>query len=112
MMPFSSRYQFNSVKLKGGWLKVPAAPCTLEDDIMMCLEDVMIWKELFEVAVTRLYFQTWWAHARREQSRVTRTADAEHPVKRGVGFAAGPVHGQHKVTPGQRTGLIHESGTR
>jgi len=52
------RYRLNSVKLKGGWLKVPAASCTLEDYIMMCLEDVMIWKEFFEVAVMRLYFQT------------------------------------------------------
>jgi len=52
------KYQFNSVKLKGGWLKVPAAACTLEDNIMMCMEDVMIWKEFFEVAVMRLYFQT------------------------------------------------------
>lgn len=56
--PHGMRYQFNSVKLKGGWLKVPAAPCTSEDNIMLCLEDVMIRKEFFEVAIMRLYFQT------------------------------------------------------
>ena len=56
--PHDMRYQFNSVNLKGGWLKVPAAPCTSEGKIMMCLEDVMIWKEFFDVAVMRLFFQT------------------------------------------------------
>jgi hypothetical protein len=86
------------MKLKGGWLEVLAAPCTSEDN-MMCVEDVMIWKVFFEVAVMRLYFQTWWTHARREQSWVTWTADTERSLKGGVGPAAGPVHGKHKVTP-------------
>jgi len=92
------RYQFSSVKLKGRWLTVPVTPCTSEDDIMMCLEDVMIWKEFFEVAVMRLYFQTQWTRARREQSWVTWTADTECSLERGVGPPAGPVHGKHKVT--------------
>lgn len=45
---------------------MPAVPYTSEDNIMMCLEGVLIWKEFLEVAVMRLYFQTRWTHARRE----------------------------------------------
>lgn len=77
------RYQFSSVKFKGGRSTIPAVPYTSEDNIMMCLEGVMIWKEFLEVAVMRLF------------------SDAVDACEEGI--VVGRVAGRHGMFPRKRS---------